>query len=511
MWRRLLLTGGLIALALAVLGTVRGQMPAEASEVQVVYQVGAGKADVTPTDWETRIYWMAGYGAFRAATSVNDPLMTRVLIIDDGSTPLAIVTFDLLGITSDDADAIQGVIAAQLPQLADHILIHATHQHEGPDTIGIWGGAGSPPFGNPRPQDYMDYLAAQATAAAQQAWDSRAPVSVTFANIQHDPLLDDLVQDSRTPQVWDPYARLIVFHDGGGAPVATLVNWASHPEVLGSENQAMTADFVKWVVDEIEENYGGAGIFVNGAIGGLLSSNGGDVLPDLPDDSFEKAEAVGRQLTQRLMAQLANPGPNDIVATYQTLPPLQFSTREFYLPVENKALILGQALNRIPKQMVRQFEIPPQEWRRTNPLAKYTNTETNFVRMGPAAILTVGGELYPELLVGGIEPIGVPPFDAFPPEPPLVNNPGFAPYDFQFFFGLTNDFIGYIIPVSEWDGWAGGQYGEDFALSHDEGFILSYNLHLLMLGYETGEYPAEMPAFMPPSPPLLSEEELLSP
>ena len=489
MLRRILLVGIMAAATLVALWGSRQQEVAAASEGQVVYQAGAANADITPTDWQTCVYWMAGYSIGRAATSIHDSLMTRVVVIDDGSTPMAIVTFDVIGITSDDADAIQDTIAAQLPQLAGHILIHATHEHEGPDTIGIWGGACGPPLANPRPQQYIDYMAAQATAATQQAWDSREPVSVTFANIEHDPLLSDLVRDSRTPQVWDPYARLMIF-TGMNGPVATLVNWASHPEVLGSENQAMTADYVKWVVDEIEADLGGAAIFVNGAIGGLLTSNGGSVLPELPDDSFEKAEAVGRQLAQRLLGQLQNPGPNDVIATYQMLPPLQYSTREFYLPVENRALILGQALNRIPKQMVRQFQIPPQEWRRTDLLAKYTNTESNFIRIGPAAILTVGGELYPELLVGGVEPVGIPPFNTLPPEAPLVGNPGFAPYEFQFFFGLTNDFIGYIIPISEWDGWAGGQYGEDFALSHDEGPILSYNLHLLMLGYETGTYPS---------------------
>lgn len=450
----------------------------------VAYQIGTGQAEITPLDWQERIYWMAGYGIFRPATSVHDPLMARALVIDDGISPLLILTTDLLGLTSDDADYIQSVILASVPDFENRILVHATHQHEGPDVIGIWGGAGFP-FANPRPQDYMDYIAAQAAVAAAEAWANRQPVSVTFASIEHDPLLTDLVHDSRDPQVHDSFVRLMVFHNESGN-VATLVNWASHPEALGSENEAMTADFVKWVIDELEETGWGDAIYVNGAIGGLLSSNG--VIPELPDDSFEEAEAVGRQVSQRLVSQLANPGPHDVVETYSMLPPLQFRQREYYLPIENRALAFAQLIERVEKQSFYQFQIPAEEWYRSEMLARYTNTETSFIKIGPAAILTMGGELYPELLVGGVVPIGDPPFNTYPAETPLISNPVFEDYSFKFFFGLTNDFHGYVVPVQEWDGWD-GEYGEDFALSHDQASLLNYNMHLLMLGFETGEYP----------------------
>jgi hypothetical protein len=461
---------------------------------EVQYRIGATKTDITPSDWQRRTYWMAGYGVGRPVTSVHDPLYARTLVMDDGTSPLAIVSVDLLGLTSPDVQLIQERIAAAVPELADRILIHSTHSHEGPDTIGLWGGTGLIPFLEPRSISYIKAIANQAAAAVKSAWDSRELASVTVANIDQS-VVSDLVVDSRPPLVSDPKARLLVF-SAGDRVLGTLVNWASHPEVLGNENQALTADYVKWLVDEVEAQLGGSALFVNGAIGGLLTSASGRILPNVPSESFEKAAAIGQAVAQRLLQQLKTPGPNDQVATYATLPSLQYATRDFYLPISNSTFLAAKTLNRVPTRFYREDEIPPAE-RLTSGgtlLTRYARTEGNFIDLGPISILTMGGELYPELLVGGIDPSrGIAPYNQAPAEVSLLSNPAWQPDPFQFFFGLTNDFIGYVIPQSEWDGWNSGQYGEEFATDPQVGSILSENLHLLMLGYTTGEYPDVVP------------------
>jgi RTX calcium-binding nonapeptide repeat (4 copies) len=454
----------------------------------VSYHVGVSKADITPSDWQTRTYWLAGFGLNRPATSVNDPLFARAMVIDDGTTPFAIVTLDLLGLTSVDVEQVQKAIAAQVPELGDRILIHATHTHEAPDTVGLWGGAGSTPFANPRPLDYIEAIASQSAKAVAEAWSLRQPTTVKVANIDQT-ALKDLVVDSRPPTVYDPAARLLVFSNGDQV-VGSLVNWASHPEVLGSENQAITADFVKWLIDEMDTQLGGQTLFVNGAIGGLLTSESRNILPNLPRRSFEKAEAVGREVAKRLLQQINNPSTTDLIETYDTLPPIQYRTRTFYLPIENPIYLLANAFGRVPAKTYRQDEIPLEERRRdANSSTLYVQTEVTFVDFGSISILTMGGELYPQLLVGGIDPsIGIAPYNTAPLEVPLVNNPEWASDPFKFFFGLTNDFLGYFVPQAEWDGWSEGFYGEEFSPAPDAGSILSQNLHLLLSGYETGEY-----------------------
>ena len=122
-------------------------------------------------------------------------------------------------------------------------------------------------------------------------------------------------------------------------------------------------------------------------------------------------------------------------------------------------------------------------------------TEVNYLDFGPISFVTMGGELYPELLEGGINSnLGIEEFNQSPKEVPLIKNPEWQSNEFNFFFGLTNDFLGYFIPQSQWDGGDSGEYGEEFSPAQDAGSIMSYNLHLAMAGYETGVYPDTLPA-----------------
>jgi len=77
-------------------------------------------------------------------------------------------------------------------------------------------------------------------------------------------------------------------------------------------------------------------------------------------------------------------------------------------------------------------------------------TEVACWRIGPATFLHQPGELYPEILNGGIEAPANRDYEQLdqvevPPLRPLM------PGRFQFVIGLSNDMIGYIIPKSQWD------------------------------------------------------------
>jgi hypothetical protein len=69
--------------------------------------------------------------------------------------------------------------------------------------------------------------------------------------------------------------------------------------------------------------------------------------------------------------------------------------------------------------------------------------------LGPATFLHEPGELYPEIAAGGIEAPAGQDFDLSPLEVPPLRE--LMPGDYKFIIGLSNDFIGYIIPKSQWD------------------------------------------------------------
>ena len=81
-----------------------------------------------------------------------------------------------------------------------------------------------------------------------------------------------LCRDSRDPVVIDPDLAALGLKDKDGRAIATVVNWACHPETLGRENRLITADFPGALCAKVEQDTGGTCLFFNGPIGGLPGS-----------------------------------------------------------------------------------------------------------------------------------------------------------------------------------------------------------------------------------------------
>jgi hypothetical protein len=68
-----------------------------------------------------------------------------------------------------------------------------------------------------------------------------------------------------------------------------------------------------------------------------------------------------------------------------------------------------------------------------------------------ALFLLIPGEIYPELVYGGITRYPGADFPDAPFEPALMEHAKKTGAKFVFVVGLANDEIGYIIPQCEWD------------------------------------------------------------
>ena len=118
-----------------------------------------------------------------------------------------------------------------------------------------------------------------------------------------------------------------------------------------------------------------------------------------------------------------------------------------------------------------------------------TKTEVNYIKFGNLAeIVTIPGEIYPELVIGTSEKSDegcdyfTVPFEE-PIKPMLKTR-------YKFIFGLTNDMVGYIIPKPLWDtkkpfayhrkGMNSGQYNEVNSLGPETAGIVIKNIKLLI-------------------------------
>src|SRR6185503_11477006 len=74
-------------------------------------------------------------------------------------------------------------------------------------------------------------------------------------------------------RLYDPRCHVIQAVGPDGQPFATLVNYAVHPEVLGSDRRICSPDLIGPLYDRLREQGAGTGIFMNSAQGGMVTTD----------------------------------------------------------------------------------------------------------------------------------------------------------------------------------------------------------------------------------------------
>jgi hypothetical protein len=294
-------------------------------------------------------------------------------------------------------------------------------------------------------KDYRQQVIAAAAQALGEATAALRPVQLAFHEIKTPP--DGLVADLRKPEVFDPDIRVMHFTDPtNGMTVGSIVGWADHPETVWSKGTEITADFPGYLRDALENGVhhsgailepgiGGIHLYINGAVGGLMSTPPSVTVhdpylkQDFKEPTHEKARALGRQLASRVLGQLDQQSNNPSIQRS-----ISVRAKTIEIPLANKGYLFAPLLGLIDRGHVR--------W-------KQLRTEVALVRIGEASIACIPGEIYPELVNGGIEKAPGGDYQIEPLEVPPIRE--LMPGNVKFVFGLANDEIGYIIPKSEWD------------------------------------------------------------
>lgn len=244
-------------------------------------ECAAGKAEITP-DPGKALVWMAGYGTGRRATGVHDPLWARAVAFRSGDKTIVLVSLDLVGYFYPEVEKIRGILPKKLG--ITHLVVSATHGHEGPDTMGIWGPI---PFVTGVRRDYMTKVRTTVIRLVEEVVQGLRPARMKMATVVAP--VDGVVGDHRDPVIFEDDLSVIGIEDAqDGAPIATVVNWACHPETLGSGNTLITSDFPNYLREEVEREAGGVCVFLSGALGGMMTPE-----PPAGLEGFEAARHVG--------------------------------------------------------------------------------------------------------------------------------------------------------------------------------------------------------------------------
>jgi len=421
-------------------------------------RAGAAQSVITPELRRDHPVYLAGFGHNRVATGVHDDLYARCLALGVAKQTLVICSADLIGLFYDDVLAIRREFQQKAP-VASFLIVASTHTHAGPDTLGLYG---------PSPQQtgidsqYLDWVDERIVTAATDAVRAMQPARLELARDDH-PLLALLQGVDRPPTVKDPFLfgmRLVARFTG--QTIATLVNWSDHPEVLGRKNTEITADYPHWARVYLEKQFGGIALFLSGSIG-KVSPLGDQVAlfdpetgKNAEDGTWRKAELLGTEIGR--LAERAGKS-----AAQVNLDSLSIKTDTVFVPMHNSLFRAAEASGVFVgrKPLYTNGEVDPTIEKRDlgdvgrgdYSIGNDVQTEVDYIqlRSGGAAvaeIVTIPGEIYPELVNGGMERYAGADYPNAPFEPVLREQ---LKTTYQFIFGLGNDEIGYLIPKAEWD------------------------------------------------------------
>lgn len=397
------------------------------AQTGVPFQAGAAVRVITP---EPLLPISGGMGIPTPAKSKIGDLTVRVLALRSGAETVAFASLDLLGLPSVLANRARAKVSGLAPE---RILIGSTHTHSAPDCYAYPDGKG----GHTGSLEYMQFVADQTAAAIQEALAKLQPAELRVATGE---AKGKIAYNYYAPDLYDRRAAVLQVRGIGGASIATLVNYAVHPEVMGSGQGILTADLAAPFYQRIEEAGGGTAIFFNSAQGGMITADNRN-LEDPRDKlraywndtrGWSECERIGKLLADESLRIV---GP----AAWQKSPAVRNYWRDVRFPVQSEDMwqVVTKSPLRYPYNSDRSIV-----------------TRINLVNIGNAQILTIPGEALPNI--------------GFYLKRKMAG-------EHKLLFGLTNDAFGYIMTKVDYDSFPAYRYITRVSLGEMTGEILIEN------------------------------------
>ena len=236
-------------------------------------KAGTSRANITPPIGISHAGW--GAQTHQVAEGVDMPLYISALTVtqtDNEDTNNQIVILDIdIGILSPENDSvIRNYISEGTGIPNENIRISYTHTHSGPIEEGGWIVEGAHLI-----EPWMQSLPIKALEAVQKTYQNMQEVRVDTGrgtsknNVNRRPIgPNGVLFTGRNLNGFVDHEVLVTsIDDLKGNAVATLVNYACHPTIMGPENRMITPDYPGPVRRTVESLVGGICLFLQGAAG----------------------------------------------------------------------------------------------------------------------------------------------------------------------------------------------------------------------------------------------------
>jgi hypothetical protein len=343
------------------------------------------------------------------------------MVLEKGDLRIAIVGIDNLGWTSVLGDRSRKRIIGIPPE---NILIGATHTHSAPDAYAFPDAKGR----HGADLKYLDWCTVQVADAVNEAIRNLQPAALKTAVGE---AKGRIAYNYYAPDLYDPRCGVIqaVATQGGGKgrPIATLVNYAVHPEVLGNDQGILSPDLCGPLYDRIESKAGGVAIFMNGAQGGMVTADN-RTASGKDARTWEECVRIGELLADEAL-RIISPAKEDPDAS------IYCHARRISFPVESPMM---------------RFILQNSPLAIASGKGDSVSTQLNLLNIGAAQVLTIPGEALPN--IGYYLKRHMKTKQAF-------------------LFGLTNDAFGYMLTQVDFNSFIRYEYVSRTSLGEMTGEI----------------------------------------
>jgi hypothetical protein len=334
-------------------------------------KVGAAMRILTP---DPLLPVSGGMGAPKPVKEKRGEITVRAMVLQKGDTTVALVGIDLLGFPS----VLGNRVRSKVPRIqGENILIGASHTHSAPDAYAFPDGKG----GHTAHLPFLDMVCDKTAEAINAALDAAEPAWLRTASGEAQ---GRIAYNYYAPDLYDRRMGVIqAVRPADGKPIATLVNYAIHPEVLGSDVGICSPDAIGPMCERLEKEVGGVAVFINGAQGGMVTADNRN-LNDPKDPqrgywndlrTWDECLRIGNLMATEAIRLVGGSQP-------QKDPPLFVSASAVRFPVESPELwaVITQS---------------PLKYQRNQD--KSINAQVNLVNLGDTQIVTAPGEALPNI------------------------------------------------------------------------------------------------------------------
>jgi hypothetical protein len=356
------------------------------------FRAGAALRVITP---DPLLPVSGGIGTPKPSSEKKGDLFVRAIVFERNNIKVAIVSVDNLGWPAALGDQTRALVKSIPPQ---NILIGATHTHSAPDAYGFPDETGK----SNADLAYLKKCVELMAEAIREAEKNLQPASLKVAVGE---AKGKIAYNYYAPELYDPRCGVIqaIAETGPrkGQPIATLVNYAVHPEVIGSGRGILSPDLCGPLYARIESRVGGMALFMNSAQGGMVTADT-RIANGQEANTWEECGRIGNLLADEALRLVET-------APLEKDPELACSASVVTFPIDSE--IMRYILKNSPLKMKASAD-------------NTVSTVVNYVKVGSARALTIPGEALPNIGFYVKRKMNTPK---------------------AFLFGLTNDAFGYML------------------------------------------------------------------